>query len=593
MGMPGQSARAHAAAKTSVTGAERTVATAANEPPGLDLAQAYTRGHSASVTTNPVAVPPAWGRGAERARIAQVRHLQRLHGNRVVERWIREARTTEAVPHELARTVQQDGAGRTWSQINGSDRTDVADTAVAGQSISIQRQAAQTETPLIERYRAALNAENWTPAAVLLNGFNDADIQARVNDTTELPPPSRLQLRLHTPDWAFRVRRPLLLLDYNDARAAGRWADAAKWLNGFNDADIQLLASQLTATEVGPMVHGAREAMQGPSLNRLMQGIANRYDKVSPDPPGTKALTVVCLMQAAGTPVSVASAYLQLKLGVAVAAGPAGAGSGGGQRTAADHTADINVFSAAMTSGGALVAAGGAVKPKRLPPAQLERGNLAHELIGDTYCALNPPSVFDLSIVDILGFAKGRVSGLAKGIKAAQTNLFANFDMRPDIVDLDKLQIFEIKPVGSTALAVFEASLYIELFDSLGIPGLHFTPGHPGNRGTRGMIPGPEEVLVWASPLPGAIVYAFVRPPESPQRMQEKIESGATEPGLGLGPEAITGLAAAAVATAALGLPAVSAAAVATYESLIPILTAAAGAAGQIIPELIKIPSPR
>jgi hypothetical protein len=571
MEMPGQATRARAASKPPVLSAGGAVATAAKEPQRLDLAQAYPRGHSASVATNPVAAQLAGGKGAERARVAQVRQLQRMHGNRVVARWIHEACATEAVPNGTANTVQQGGAGAVASR----------------QSPSIQRQAAPAETPLIDRYRTALRAEDWAQAAVLLNGFNDADIEARVNDATELPPPSRLQLRLHTPDWAFRVRRPLLLLDYNDAKAAGRWADAAKWLNGFNDADIQLLASQLTATEVGPMVHGAREAMQGASLNRVLQGIAKRYDKVSPDPLGTKALTVVGLMQAAGAPVSAASTYLQLKLGVAVAPGPAGAGSAGGLKTPADHMADVNVFSAAMKSGGALATAGGAGKPKALPPAQLEQGNLAHELIGDTYCALNPPSVSDWSVFDVLGLAKGRVPKLAKGITAAQADLFVNFDMRPDIADLGKMQIFEIKRIGSTALAVFEASLYIKLFDSLGIRELHFSLGNPGNRGTRGIIPGPQETLVWASPLPGAIVYAFVRPPESPRRMQERIESGATEPGLNLGPEAITGLGLAGAVAAGVALPEVSAAAVGTYEVLMPILTAAARAAGQEIPHLI------
>ncbi len=190
--------------------------------------------------------------------------------------------------------------------------TPPATTAIQRQ-VTSQPPAPNSEQtpPLIDRYRTALATSKWTEAAVLLNGFSDADIQARVSDTVELPPSSRVELRLHTPEWAFRVRRPLLIADYNDARAAGRWSDAATLLNGFNDEDIRLLASQLPPAEVGPMVHGAREAMEGISLERVLNGIARRYDEVSPDEPGTKVITVTSLMQAAGLPASAASAYVQ------------------------------------------------------------------------------------------------------------------------------------------------------------------------------------------------------------------------------------------------------------------------------------------
>jgi hypothetical protein len=343
------------------------------------------------------------------------------------------------------------------------------------------------------------------------------------------------------------------------------------------------------------MVDGARTAMTGASLNRVLEGIAHRYDEVSPDPAGTKALTVVALMKAAGLAIQAASAYLQLKFGITVGTDPAGSGSNSAPPAPNDHTADVNVLAAVMKAPrgalagiGSLASAGASGAPSALPPAQLEEGNLAHELIGDTYCALNPPSVFDLSVADVLSFAKGRLPGLAEAIKAAQADLFTNLDMRPDIVDLGKMQIFEIKPAGSIPLAIAEAALYIQLFDGLGIPALSFTPGNPGNPGTRGMIPGPDSVLVWASPAPGAIGYAFVRRPDSPQRVQERIESGAYEPGLGLGPEAMIGLSAGLGAAAALGVAELSPLAVASYETLLPILVKAVQAAGQAIPALVQ-----
>jgi hypothetical protein len=238
-----------------------------------------------------------------------------------------------------------------------------------------------------------------------------------------------------------------------------------------------------------------------------------------------------------------------------------------------------------MKGGGTLAMAGTLGAPKPLQPEQLERGNLAHQLIGDTYCEANPPSVFDLSVFDVLGFAKGKVSGLSKAIKGAQADLFTNLDMRPDIVDLGKLEIFEIKPAGSTELAVAEATEYVELFNGLDLEQLTFSLGNPGNPGTEGMIPGPDEIIVWASPLPGAIVYEYVRPPESPRRVQERIKSGAYEEGLGLGPESIIalGFAAAGLVVAA---GEVSATVFAGYETLIPTLVRAVQLAGQVVPKL-------
>ena len=152
---------------------------------------------------------------------------------------------------------------------------------------------------------------------------------------------------------------------------------------------------------------------------------------------------------------------------------------------------------------------------------------------------------------------------------------------------MGRLQIFEIKKIGSTAQAVSEAKLYIELFDSLNIPGLQFTLGNPGNPGTQGTVPGPDEILVWGSPLPGAIVYTFVRPPENPRSVQDRITNGAYEPGLGLGPQAFIALGCAGVALGT-SIPEISAAAVASYETLLPILIPATRSAGQAIPKLLQ-----
>jgi len=90
-------------------------------------------------------------------------------------------------------------------------------------------------------------------------------------------------MRLNTPEWAHRIRRPILVLDFQDAKGAGQWDEAVVLLNGFNDSDIRLLASQLGPEEAAPMVHAALNTLSGVSQARVLNGIAPRYDEVSPE----------------------------------------------------------------------------------------------------------------------------------------------------------------------------------------------------------------------------------------------------------------------------------------------------------------------
>jgi hypothetical protein len=95
-------------------------------------------------------------------------------------------------------------------------------------------------------YQGAVQRQAWARAAVLLNGFNDADILTHVQALTR---PQQTSLRLATPAWAFRVRAPLLDADYQAAKAAGNWSDAAVALNGFNDRDILSRVNALSSNE--------------------------------------------------------------------------------------------------------------------------------------------------------------------------------------------------------------------------------------------------------------------------------------------------------------------------------------------------------
>lgn len=109
----------------------------------------------------------------------------------------------------------------------GNDATQRA----VSQSLTVQRDRAELDAA----YRDEVSAGEWGKAAVRLNGFNDADINARVKD---LGYDKRALLLAACPDWNHRVRRPALDMNYKEDVEAGRLEHAAGLLNGFNEPDI-------------------------------------------------------------------------------------------------------------------------------------------------------------------------------------------------------------------------------------------------------------------------------------------------------------------------------------------------------------------
>jgi hypothetical protein len=130
-----------------------------------------------------------------------------------------------------------------------------------GSPVSVQRQPSRKE--LLEQYEGDVAAGRWAHAAELLNGFNDADIAARVG---ALGPGQRTSMREACAEWNHRVRRPLLDLDFKAAVAAGRWPEAATLLNGFNDPDI--------AARVGALGPTQRIDLYVPGPDRIGDAIA-------------------------------------------------------------------------------------------------------------------------------------------------------------------------------------------------------------------------------------------------------------------------------------------------------------------------------
>ena len=418
-----------------------------------------------------------------------------------------------------------------------------------------QQQPGKTIEQLDADIAAAKEADRWAEIATILNGMSDTDLKQRVE---RLPRPDRDRLHAAIPEWAHRVRGAVLSLDYTDALRERDYKAAAIAVNGFDDAGIRSRMADLDASIVVDFYNGATEAMSGVSLRRVLDGLRDRYQQASTDPLGTKTMTVVSMMQAAAVDASAALAYVRLQLGLV----PASADEKQAQTTE-DVAADV----------GRLLSAA-AVRPP-----QLEAGNLAHSLIGGVYVSLNPLSFYDLPIA---AFA----ARLANRFKARGTtkDLLMNLDMRPDIVDLTRLQIYEIKPFTAQALAVAEMRAYIELMDGI-LKQSVFAPGNPANPGTTMALPftdqGKSGVLIWGCPVPGAILYRFLPKEEEPnaEREREKLH----EPGSQY--EASVA-AAAAVAVPLVFVGAEAMAALGAYEGLMAMLGSALRFAGQAVPRL-------
>jgi hypothetical protein len=117
----------------------------------------------------------------------------------------------------------------------------VAQLLAAGTPVHVQRQPTRAE--LLEAYEQDVAAGRWAQAAERLNGFNDADIRGRA---AALSADQRASMRAACPEWNHRVRRALLDVDYLAALKANTWPVAANLLNAFSDPDIKTRVGALT-----------------------------------------------------------------------------------------------------------------------------------------------------------------------------------------------------------------------------------------------------------------------------------------------------------------------------------------------------------
>ena len=363
------------------------------------------------------------------------------------------------------------------------------------------------------------------------------------------------------------------------ARQTGDWQNAAELLNGFNREDILQRLTFLTRQEVGFIHQGAVDNPRvGPDsqLARLtvVAPVASTPETAATtplpqSPLGTAVIADVVSQKQQGVDSATAraSAFQKLKLALDTSFGPLSPEARQGA---------VTTIAAAMAG------------LKFVEPSMLSEGKAAHLLIGEFYRQFNPATLLDPSLIVVLRALKLSASAYAMLYNRLPEELLEVLTVRPDIVDLGKMQVYEIKSVNSGARAVPEMLEYIELLESFKIPGVDpsvfvFHPGSPTNAGTRGILPGAtvgRGWIIFCSPLPGAIIYRTLNQPENPRHALERLESelrGTSD--MMVGVESVT---------------AVSVVLAEGFEQLIPLLIDAVKLAGQAIPDIAKnlVPAP-
>ncbi|MGW6282534.1 hypothetical protein [Kribbella sp. NPDC055071] len=423
----------------------------------------------------------------------------------------------------------------------------------------------------------------WAEATRVLNGFSDADISGRVK---AMAPDRQRSLLTAVEPWNHRVRAALLDGAYERAKAGDDWDEAAVHLNGFNAPGIDERVGALRPEQVWELYNSVLTALSGVSRQRLIDAIVRVQAPVVSAAPGTDAIRVAATMQAQGVPAATAASVVLGGIGLpGVQSVKPAADKGAGVEDA------IKILGAAMSAGVAAVLT---------EPKMLAEGKLAHTIIGGLYASMNMPTLADPTIIKIVQYA-AEVMDIGAGkldklYKRLPQKIIADLKMRPDILDIGKLQVYEIKSMESADKAVPEMNGYLELLASIDIPGFGmFRAGVAANPGAEGVAPWPDGGrLIWCCPWPGAIVYRVAGKLEhndSPERLRADVRG---DLGLGvesmvalglLGPAIAALLPEAASATAPAAAAALARAAI-SYETLIPLLTQAALSVGQKVPAL-------
>jgi hypothetical protein len=150
-------------------------------------------------------------------------------------------------------------------------------------------------------------------------------------------------------------------------------------------------------------------------------------------------------------------------------------------------------------------------------PLPLYIGNQAHIAIAAYYSNLHYKEDVQTNSIPLFSILKRLLKNGVEGIDP--TALGAEGALRPDILNVTRRLIYEIKPQESQALAAAEVLIYIA---ALARAGLVVTLGPSTEPGTSGILPAPAGYFRFWSPMPGVIVYQYTKKPPEPVAVPKK-----------------------------------------------------------------------
>jgi hypothetical protein len=167
---------------------------------------------------------------------------------------------------------------------------------------------------------------------------------------------------------------------------------------------------------------------------------------------------------------------------------------------------------AAALPAGALAGVRGPVapgpwNPPGAQPIPFYIGNQAHTGIAAAYAAAHAADIVYTNYSSVFTIASyfhelEGTPNIANRLNHTQQ------EFQPDIANISRRHLYEIKPLDSLDLALSEANEYRAAFALAGVP---MALGPVGEPGTAGVIPAPGGVYIFEAPQPGAITYQYRR----------------------------------------------------------------------------------
>jgi hypothetical protein len=137
-------------------------------------------------------------------------------------------------------------------------------------------------------------------------------------------------------------------------------------------------------------------------------------------------------------------------------------------------------------------------------PAPLYRGNAAHKAITRYYEDRHKGDLVRSNFTPISTILDDLTKAGHQMDRSRLTE--QELDRRPDILNVTRLCLYEIKPEGAAGAGQSQAMLYISILNKAGVA---VSLGPSADPGTSGQLPAPGGVFIFRSVRPGVIEYQY------------------------------------------------------------------------------------